>query len=105
MASGARDFPFTIVDVAALLNLPMKRTSGNSIYTDCPLCGEFDGIVVPSLLAGNLIIKCWQMHAHARTCGVVIGAKVPVALTSRSDSSDVAFLSLAFCAAMPRDSF
>ena len=72
---------------------------------DCPLCGEFDGIVVPSLLAGNLIIKCWQMHAKARTCGVVIGAKVPVALTSRSDSQDVAFLSLAFCAALPKDFF
>ena len=43
MASGARDFPFTIVDVAALLNLPMKRTSGNSIYTDCPLCGDRRG--------------------------------------------------------------
>ena len=64
-----------------------------------PLCGEFDGIVVPSLLAGNLIVKCWQMHAHAKTCGVVIGAKVPVALTSRSDDKEVAFLSLAFCAA------
>ena len=72
---------------------------------DCPLCGEFDGIVVPSLLAGNLIVKCWQMHAHAKTCGVVIGAKVPVALTSRSDSQDVAFLSLAFCAALPKQSF
>ena len=65
-----------------------------------PLCGEFDGIVVPSLLAGNLIVKCWQMHAHAKTCGVVIGAKVPVALTSRSDDKDVSFLSLAFCAAL-----
>ena len=65
-----------------------------------PLCGEFDGIVAPSLLAANLIVKCWQMHAHARTCGVVIGAKVPVALTSRSDDKDVAFLSLAFCAAL-----
>ena len=67
---------------------------------DCELCGEFDGIVAPSLLAANLIVKCWQMHAHARTCGVVIGAKVPVALTSRSDDQDVAFLSLAFCAAL-----
>jgi len=65
-----------------------------------PLAGEFDGIVAPSLLAANLIVKCWQMHAHARTCGVVIGAKVPVALTSRSDDKDVAFLSLAFCAAL-----
>ena len=68
-----------------------------------PLCGEFDGIVAPSLLAANLIVKGWQMHAHARTCGVVIGAKVPVALTSRSDDKDVAFLSLAFCAALGSD--
>ncbi|MCF2595761.1 phosphate acyltransferase [Pseudoflavonifractor phocaeensis] len=67
---------------------------------DCPLCGEFDGIIVPSLLAGNLIVKCWQMHAHAKTCGVVIGAKVPVALTSRSDDKEVAFHSLAFCTAL-----
>ena len=68
-------------------------------YTN-PYCGEFDGIVAPSLLAANLIVKCWQMHAHAETCGVVTGAKVPVALTSRSDDRRVPFLSLAFCAAL-----
>lgn len=68
---------------------------------DCPYCGDFDGIIAPSLLAGNLIVKGWQMHAHAKTCGVVVGAKIPVALTSRSDDKDVAFLSLAFCAALP----
>ena len=67
---------------------------------DEPLCGNFDGIVVPSLLAGNLIVKCWQMHTKAKTCGVVVCAKVPVALTSRSDDKEVSFLSLAFCAAM-----
>lgn len=67
---------------------------------DNPLCGDFDGIVTPSLLAGNLIVKCWQMHAHAKTCGVVIGARIPVALTSRSDDKEVAFLSLAFCSAL-----
>ena len=67
---------------------------------DEPLCGNFDGIVVPSLLAGNLIVKCWQIHTKAKTCGVVVGAKVPVALTSRSDDKEVSFLSLAFCAAM-----
>ena len=71
---------------------------------DCPLCGEFDGIVVPSLLAGNLIVKCWQMHAHAKTCGVVVGARVPVALTSRSDNQEVAFHSLALCAALAQKS-
>lgn len=68
---------------------------------DCPFCGDFDGIIAPSLLAGNLIVKGWQMHAHAKTCGVIVGARIPVALTSRSDDKDVSFLSLAFCAALP----
>jgi phosphate acetyltransferase/phosphate butyryltransferase len=69
---------------------------------DCPFCGDFDGIIAPSLLAGNLIVKGWQMHAHARTCGVVVGAKIPVALTSRSDDRDVSFLSLALCTVLPK---
>lgn len=69
-----------------------------------PLCGEFDGIVAPSLLAGNLIVKGWQMHAGARTCGVVVGAKIRCAITSRSDDPEVAFNSLAFCSIMPEQS-
>lgn len=69
---------------------------------DCPLCGDFDGIVAPSLLAGNLIVKGWQMHGHARTCGVVVGARIPVALSSRSDSKDMAFQSLALCTVLPK---
>jgi len=67
---------------------------------DNPLCGEFDGIVSPSLMAANLIVKSWQMHAKAQTCSVVVGAKIPVAITSRSDKKEVAFNSLAFCTAM-----
>lgn len=68
-----------------------------------PLCGEFDGIVAPSLLAGNLIVKAWQMHGHAKTCGVIVGAKIPVAITSRSDDKEVSFLSLALCCALPQE--
>ena len=81
-------------------DLILSKESARLKGYDCPLCGVFDGIIVPSLLAGNLIVKCWQMHAHARTCGVVIGAQVPVALTSRSDDKEVAFHSLAFCTAL-----
>lgn len=69
---------------------------------DCDLCGHFDGIIAPSLLAGNLIVKGWQMHAQAQTCGVVVGAKIPVAITSRSDKPEVAYHSLAFCTLIPK---
>lgn len=84
-------------------DLILSREAARLKGYDNPLCGDFDGIVAPSLLAGNLIVKCWQMHAHARTCGVIVGAKIPVAITSRSDSADVAFLSLAFCGVLPKE--
>ncbi len=70
---------------------------------DCPICGEFDGIVVPTLLTGNLLVKSLQMNGHASACGVVVGAKIPIALTSRSDTKERAFLSLCACAAMAAD--
>lgn len=68
---------------------------------DCPLCGEFDGIVTPSLLAGNLLVKALKMHGHASSCEVIVGANIPIAITSRSDPEEQAFLSLAVCAALP----
>lgn len=67
---------------------------------DCPYCGEFDGIIVPNLMAGNLMIKALQMHASANSCGIIMGAKIPIAITSRSDSKEQAYLSLAACAIM-----
>ena len=68
---------------------------------DCPYCGEFDGIVTPSLLAGNLLVKTLQIHGHASSCGVIVGATIPIAITSRSDPKEQAYLSLAVCAALP----
>ena len=44
---------------------------------DQPLCGEFDGIVAPSLLAGNLIVKGWQMHAKARPAAWWLAPRCP----------------------------
>ena len=67
---------------------------------DCPYCGEFDGVVVPNLMAGNLMIKTLQMNSTANSCGIIMGAKIPIAITSRSDSQEQAFLSLAACAIM-----
>ncbi len=70
---------------------------------DCPYSGEFDAIVTPNLLAGNLLVKAMQIHGHASSCGVVVGAKIPVAISSRSDSAEQAYLSLAVCAALPAE--
>lgn len=67
---------------------------------DCPYCGEFDAICVPDVMAGNVLMKALQMTAHVNSCGVITGAIVPIAITSRSNSVEQAFLSLATCAAI-----
>jgi len=64
----------------------------------CPWTGGgFDGIIAPELITANTLLKSWLIHAHSHVCGAVMGAKVPIALTSRSASEQEAFLSAAFC--------
>ena len=67
---------------------------------DCPYCGEFDGIVAPNLITGNLLIKALRFHSNASSFGVIYGANIPVAITSRADPKEQSYLSLAAAAAM-----
>lgn len=38
-----QDYPFGIMDVAELLHLRIRRTQADSVYTDCPFCGDCRG--------------------------------------------------------------
>lgn len=68
---------------------------------DCPWTGGgFDGIIAPDLSTANTLVKSWLIHAHAVTCGAVVGARVPIALTSRSADEEETYLSLIFCAVL-----
>ena len=52
-----------------------------------PVSGQADILVVPDLEAGNMLAKQLEYLAGAASCGVVLGARVPIALTSRADSA------------------
>ena len=66
---------------------------------DCPYSGGgFDGIIAPDLSTANTLVKSWLIHAHAVTCGAVVSARIPIALTSRSAAAEETYLSLVFCA-------
>ena len=68
---------------------------------ECPWSGGgFDGIIAQDLIAGNILVKSWLIHAHAVTCGAVVGARIPIALTSRSANEEETYLSLVFCAVL-----
>ena len=51
-----------------------------------PVAGDADILLVPDLEAGNMLAKELTFLANADAAGIVLGARVPVILTSRADS-------------------
>lgn len=53
---------------------------------DSPVAGRAQILVVPNLEAGNMLAKNLTFLARADAAGIVLGARVPIILTSRADS-------------------
>lgn len=53
---------------------------------ESPVAGRADILVVPDLEAGNMLAKSLSFMADADAAGIVLGARVPIILTSRADS-------------------
>ena len=59
------------------------------------VAGEADVLLVPSVEAGNALVKMMIYFMGACAAGVVIGGKVPVVITSRSDEAPARLASIA----------
>src|SRR5262249_51144650 len=66
--------------------------------------GDPDVLLVPDLEAGNILAKQLTFLASADSAGLVVGARVPIILTSRADSvrSRIASCAVAVLAARAR---
>ena len=62
---------------------------------DSPVAGQADILVTPDLEAGNMLAKNLTFLSGAYAAGIVLGARVPIVLTSRADSHQT---KLASCA-------
>lgn len=60
--------------------------------------GNFDVLIMPNISAGNILGKCWTVTCGALMGGIVVGARVPVVLTSRGSSAQEKFNSIALAA-------
>ncbi|GAB3444206.1 phosphate acetyltransferase [Massilia solisilvae] len=54
---------------------------------DSPVAGRANVLLVPDLEAGNMLAKSLSFLAGADAAGIVLGARVPIILTSRADST------------------
>jgi phosphate acetyltransferase len=66
------------------------------------VAGQADILVVPDLEAGNMLAKSLSFLADADSAGIVLGARVPITLTSRADSVQSRLASCAVAALLAR---
>ena len=66
MASNASDFPFGIMDVVELLALRKRRPGANSVYVDCPFCGDGRG-----KMNVNYVKNAWRCNYCGESGGML----------------------------------
>ena len=79
-------------------DIAFSREAARHKGVDDPVAGEIDIAVMPSGEAGNILYKALALFAGAQNAGVVVGAKFPIIMTSRSDSAATKLNSIALAA-------
>ena len=62
---------------------------------ECPCAGDFDILLVPEIVVGNVLGKSLVYSAGGRMAGLIMGCKVPIVLASRGSSAEEKYYSLA----------
>ena len=80
------------------LDLTFNKESAEIKGYSSPVTGDADVLLVPNITTGNIMSKALIEMAGATMAGMVVGAKVPIVLTSRGASSEEKYLSLVLSA-------
>jgi phosphate acetyltransferase len=75
-----------ILDGPLALDNAINLNAAKIKKIESPVAGRADILVVPDLEAGNLLAKSLSFLADADAAGIVLGARVPIILTSRADT-------------------
>lgn len=89
-----------IIEGPISYDLAMNKESAKIKGFESPVVGDVDVLVAPNIATGNILAKSLIYSGNSKMAGIIVGAKVPVILTSRGSSSEEKYLSLALSAAV-----
>lgn len=96
-----------IVDGPLDLDAAVDAEAARTKHITSPAAGAADILIAPNIEAGNMVYKNLAFMADAQTAGLIVGARVPVILTSRADTAAARRFSAAaaalYAAALARD--
>ena len=75
-----------ILDGPLALDNAISLEAATIKHLASPVAGRANVILVPDLEAGNMLAKSLTFLANADAAGIVLGARVPIILTSRANS-------------------
>ncbi len=75
-----------LVDGPLAMDNAISKTAAEVKHIRSEVAGDADVLLVPDLEAGNMLAKQLTFMANADAAGIVLGARVPIVLTSRSDN-------------------
>ncbi|WP_235913976.1 bifunctional enoyl-CoA hydratase/phosphate acetyltransferase [Teichococcus coralli] len=75
-----------VLDGPLAFDNAISRAAAVTKKISSPVAGEADILLAPNLEAGNMLAKQLSYLAGADSAGIVLGARVPIILTSRADS-------------------
>jgi phosphate acetyltransferase len=87
-----------VVDGPLALDNAINPEAARIKKIDSPVAGNANVLMVPDLEAGNMLAKSLSFLAGADAAGIVLGARVPIILTSRADSVQTRMASCAVAA-------
>ncbi|MGH8789450.1 MAG: phosphate acetyltransferase [Cupriavidus necator] len=91
-----------VVDGPLALDNAINLDAARIKKIDSPVAGRANVLLVPDLDAGNMLAKSLTFLAGADAAGIVLGARVPIILTSRADSVTTRLASCAVAALVAR---
>lgn len=83
-----------LVDGPFALDNAVSMEAAKHKGIESPVAGDADILIMPDIEAGNIFYKAMVFLGGAKVASTIVGARVPVALTSRADSDEVKLLSL-----------
>ncbi len=87
-----------LVDGPLAFDNAISRESAEIKGIHSTVAGDADILIVPDLVSGNILAKDLEYLAGATLAGIVMGAKVPIILTSRADPARARLVSAALAA-------
>lgn len=91
-------FPGAIVEGPISLDLALSKESCETKKYDSPVGGDADVLLFPNMVAGNIGAKMMAVCGYRKTVSMLLGAGVPVAMTSRAATAEAKYTSLALAA-------